>query len=210
MPGHHRLTNLPAGEGSAVAGRSPVALGVAALAELLLVVTGFQKLLAPRSAADALQSVGLRVPPSVVRLGAAAELVVGAGALASGRPFFTALAALCYTVFAVFIAIAMTSARRRPEQVSSCGCFGGLRNNVVETPPTRAHLVFDVAAAMVCLAATLWPSAGVVTEVHKRPLAGMTLVALAALGCWLSAVLLTVAPQTAAAAALAGASRANG
>jgi hypothetical protein len=190
-----------------------VALGVAALAELLLVLTGFQKLLAPASAAGALGSIGLRVPLTVVRLGALAELVVGAGALASGRPLFTALAALCYMVFAAFIAMAITTARRRPEQVSSCGCFTGLnseRNGVVETPPTRAHLVFDVAAAGVCLVATRWPSAGVLAAVRQRPLAGVTLVALAALGCWLSAVLLTLAPQTAAASAVARVARAQG
>jgi hypothetical protein len=186
-----------------------VALGVAALAELLLVLTGLQKLLAPGPAAGALRSVGLGVPRSVVRVGGAAEMAIGAGALASGRPLFTALAALCYMVFAAFIAMAITTARRRPEQVSSCGCFGGLSKDVDETPPTGAHLVFDVAAALVCLSATVWPTAGVLTAVRHRPLAGMTLVALAALGCWLSAVLLTVAPQTAAAAAIARASRAQ-
>jgi uncharacterized membrane protein YphA (DoxX/SURF4 family) len=197
----------------AVAGRLPVALGVAALAELLLVLTGFQKLVAPGPAARALRSVGLPMPESMVRLGGAAELIVGAGALATGRSAFTALAALCYAVFAAFIAVAMATARRRPEQVSSCGCFTGLnseRNGVVETPPTRAHLVFDVAAAAVCLVATRWPSAGVLAAVRQRPLAGVTLVALAALGCWLSAVLLTLAPQTAAASAVARVARAQG
>jgi hypothetical protein len=48
-----------------------------------------------------------------------------------------------------------------------------------------------------------------VSVVHQRPLVGTTLVALATLGCWLSAVLLTVAPQTATAAAVAGAARAR-
>ncbi len=194
----------------AVAGRLPVALGVAALAELLLVLTGFQKLVAPGSATRALRSVGLRLPESLVRLGGAAELIVGAGALASGRPAFTALAVLCYAVFAVFIAVAMAATRRRPGQVSSCGCFGSLSQNAVDTPPTRAHLAFDLVAAVVCLGATLWPSEGMLSVLRQRPLVGTTLVALAALGCWLSAVLLTVAPQTATAAAVAGAARAPG
>jgi hypothetical protein len=171
-----------------------VAFGVVALCEVLLVLTAGLKLAAPSAATDALGQVGLRVGVGVVRLGAAAELVAGAGALITGWPVFTAGVALSYAVFAAFVALALG----RAQPVSSCGCFGS-PGATQATPPTVAHLVFDLAAAAICLIAALWPRPGVVTALRHQPLAGVPLVALVALGCWLSWILLAVAPQTAAA-----------
>lgn len=169
-----------------------MAFGVVALCEVLLLVTGGLKLAAPQTAAGALGQVGLRVSPAVVRLGAGAELVAGAGALATGWPVFTAGVALCYGIFAAFI----TRALGRPEPVSSCGCFGPT-TTAQATPPTVGHLVFDLAAAAVCLAAALWPGPGALTALRQQPLAGIPLAAMVALACWLVWILLAVAPRTA-------------
>jgi hypothetical protein len=177
-----------------------VALGLVALAEVLLVLTAAQKLAVPGPAARALRQVGIRVPRAAVRVGAAAELAAGIGALVSGRPAFTAGVAVAYAVFAVFVAVAL----RRPEPVSDCGCFGG-----PETPPTLGHLAFDAAAAAVCLAATIRPVPGLVTTLNHQPLAGVPLIGMVALGGWLSWILLAVAPQTGAAAVAAAARRSD-
>jgi len=170
----------------AIVGRVPVALGVAALAEVLLALTALQKLVAPVPATQALRSVGLPVPSGLVRVGAAVELVAGVGALATGRAVFAAGVALCYVGFAGFIALA----RHRPSPVASCGCLGD-----ADTPPTLAHLLFNLAAAGVCGVATLSPSPGIVAALRHQPLAGVPLVGLVALGCCLCWILLSVAPR---------------
>ncbi len=175
-----------------------MALGLAALAELLLLVTAAQKLLAPTSAARALAQIGLPVPRAAIRLGALAEIGSAAGALATGRPIFTAGVALSYTVFAAFIAVAL----RRPGTVSDCGCLA----SDAETTPTVGHLVYDVAAASVAVLVTLRPVPGLVTALGHQPLGGVPLLGLVALAGWLSWMLLSVAPQTAAATSAAAAS----
>ncbi|MDQ6617155.1 MAG: hypothetical protein M3083_21025 [Actinomycetota bacterium] len=180
-------------------------LGVVAVAEFLLVVTALAKLTAPAPAAGALRSLGLRVPHHLVRIGAAAELVAGAGALASGWPVFAGLVALWFAAFAAFIVVA----RRRPEAVTSCGCLSlPMGGSDRDTPPTVGHLVFDIAAAAVCLGAAVWPVPGVVTALGRQPMAGIPMIGLVVLGCWLSMILLTVAPQTALAATTARTARA--
>ncbi len=187
-----------------------MAFGIVALAEVLLVMTAVLKLRAPGPAASALHQVGLEVPHAAVRLGAVAELVVGVGGLVTGRPIFSAGVALCYLVFAVFVARALG----RPEPVSSCGCFGrsaGLRGGtgdpVGDTPPTTAHLAFNLVAVAVCVLAVRWPPPGAATVLRHQPLAGVPLVAFLALGAWLCWMLLALAPRTAAAGAAAQAPR---
>ena len=179
-------------------------LGVAALAEVFLVLTALGKLIAPGAAAGALRQAGLRVPQSVVRLGATAELVVGVGALASGGAAFSALVALCYLAFAGFIVLAL----RRPGTVSSCGCFGALGRGGRDTPPTLGHLVLNLAAATVAFMAMAWPTPGVVTGLRQQPLSGIPLLGLVALGCYVAWIVLAVAPRTTAAVAAAETGRA--
>lgn len=167
-------------------------LGVAALAEAVLLLAALQKLVMPAPAAEALRSAGLPVPRGVVRVGAGMEAVAAGGALLSGWPVFAAVVALCYLAFAAFIVRAL----RRPGAVPSCGCFGAPRNGSA-TPPTWTHFVFDLAAAVICGAVSVAPVPGLWSGLGRQPLGGVPLLGLVALGGWLSWMALTVAPETA-------------
>jgi hypothetical protein len=173
-------------------------LGVAALAEAVLLFAALQKLVVPAPAAEALRSAGLPVPPGLVRVGAGAEAVAAGGALVSGWPMFTTVVGLCYAAFAAFILRGL----RRPGSVRSCGCFGAPRNGGA-TPPTWTHFVFDLAAAVVCGAVSVAPVSGLWSGLGRQPVAGIPLLGLVALGGWLSWMALTVAPETAGAAGAA-------
>jgi hypothetical protein len=112
----------------------------------LVGVGGAVKLGRPATTARALDQMGLPSSAALVRLGAAAEVVVAAGALAWGsRPFAAALA-LSYLGFAGFVLAAL----RRGVPLSSCGCFG-----VQDTPPTYGHVVLNLAAVGVATAVAL-------------------------------------------------------
>ncbi len=88
-----------------------------ALAALVLCLAGAAKLRSPVDAAQALESLGVRVPAASIRAFALFELALGGLCLArpSAVPDF-GLAAL----YIGFCAMALVLARRR----SPCGCFG--------------------------------------------------------------------------------------
>jgi len=123
---------------------------VAALAGPFLAITGLLgaggavKVHRPDSTARALREMGVPAPPTLVRLGAGAEVAIAAAAVTWASPPFVALVALSYLGFAGFVLVAL----RRGVPLSSCGCFG-----VADTPPTYGHLALDLAAAAVAVAA---------------------------------------------------------
>ena len=129
---------------------TPWAAGPPALA-LLLVGAGAAKLLRPRETALALvravwsheASAPGRVAKTTVRVGAAAELLIGVADLARGGRILSLLVSLSYLAFGVFVTWALIG--RRP--LASCGCFGE-----PDTPPTAAHVAF---CAVACLVAGL-------------------------------------------------------
>ena len=156
----------------------------------LLAAGGASKVIRPTSTARALGEMGLPARPTLVRIGAAAELAVAAGALAgAGRPF-AFLVAASYLGFAVFVGAAL----RRGVPLSSCGCFG-----VQDTPPTLVHVGINLAAAGVAGAVALGGSGGgglaELTAMDGSLLLRGAFVVLTATSVWFTYVALTVLPK---------------
>ena len=110
-----------------------------AAAALLLAGAGLIKLARPSTTAKALD-----VPPILVRGAAAAEAGVGLVTLFVGGWWPAVLVGASYVAFAAFVASALLSGR----PLATCGCFGE-----PDTPPTRTHVVIDLAFAGLCFAA---------------------------------------------------------
>ena len=98
----------------------------------LLAVAGAAKLLDPTMTAGALRVMGLPSAPELVRIGAAAELVLGVAAVVVGGSVLWGLVALSFAAFAAFVVAALMSSR----PIGSCGCFGR-----ADTPPAWWHVV---------------------------------------------------------------------
>lgn len=156
----------------------------------LLAAGGAAKVVTPATTARAVGEMGLRVSPTVVRVGAAVELGIAAGALAGAGRAFATLVALSYLGFAAFVGLALV----RHVPIASCGCFG-----VQDTPPTAVHLVFNLAAAATAGAIALGAAgAGGVSEVtaldSSLVLRAAFVVATAA-ATWFAYAALTVLPK---------------
>jgi hypothetical protein len=121
-----------------------VLIAVLGAGALVLLVAGAAKVADPTRTAGALRVRGWPSGPGLVRVGAAAELLVGAGALVVGGPVLASLVALSYLAFALFVVAALTSGT----PIGSCGCLGR-----ADTPPTALHVVVDAAFAAGALAA---------------------------------------------------------
>ncbi len=119
-----------------------------ALAALVLCVAGAGKLRSPRTAVDALATLGAAPPAAVVRIFALLELGLGAWCLA--RPSAVAAAALA-VLYAGFCGLTLALARRR----SPCGCFGA-----GQEPASGAQALLSAALAAVAFAAAIWGSHG--------------------------------------------------
>ena len=155
----------------------------------LLGAAGALKIGRPAPTARALGALGLPRSPVVVRVGAAVEVVVAAGAILAGSRPFAAAVALSYLAFAAFVLVAL----RRHVPLSSCGCFGG----ATDTPPTYGHVAFDLAAAAVAVAVALHPhGVGLIAGALDGSLAVRALfVVLTAAAAWFGYVVLTLLPQ---------------
>jgi len=156
----------------------------------LLAAGGASKVVRPATTARALDEMGLKVSPVAVRIGAAAELGVAAGALAGGGRVFAALVAASYVGFAAFVLAAL----RRGTPLSSCGCFG-----VTDTPPTGIHVIVNVAAAAIAGSVAVgWASAGGladITTMEGSLLSRVTFVVLTAVSAWFAYLALTALPK---------------
>ncbi len=163
---------------------SPLAGPVwAALA--LLVVAGAPKVLRPYDTMRALRKAGLRVPAFAIRIGGAAEAVLGVAALASGNRVLLALAAVSYLGFAGFVVHAL----RSDSPLASCGCFGK-----ADTPPTRLHLAI-VAFLAFCLAVTAI-TGGTGLFAGDRLSLTLTTAGFAAILCWFCYLAMAVLPRS--------------
>lgn len=111
---------------------------VVGAAGLLLLAAGGAKVVDPTRTAGALAALGVPAGPSVVRLGAAAEAVLGAVALVVGGRVTAALVGLSFGAFAAFVMAALRSGR----PIGTCGCFGR-----ADTPPRPSHVALDVVFA---------------------------------------------------------------
>ncbi|HEX2118824.1 MAG TPA: MauE/DoxX family redox-associated membrane protein [Acidimicrobiales bacterium] len=158
----------------------------------LLGAGGALKVAHPHTTARALRSVGLPASPTVVRLGAAAEVAVAVAALATGGRPVAALVAASYLGFAAFVVAAL----RADVPLSSCGCFGGQ-----DTPPTAVHLALNLLAALVAGAVALgWAGSGggvavAVTDMNGSLVLKAAFVVATAASAWLAYLALTVLPR---------------
>lgn len=118
-------------------------------AAALLVLAGAAKVLDPAPLVRALRSLGLPGGPLVVRLAAAAEVVVGVAALLTGSRAAALAVAASYALFTAVVVRGLL----RGGVLASCGCFGR-----ADTPPTRAHVAVTAAAALVAGAVALRPA----------------------------------------------------
>jgi hypothetical protein len=169
----------------------PALAAPALVSALLLALAGAQKLLDPTMTVGALRALRLPSSPLLVRAGSAAELALGASALAVGGAALWWLVAASYLAFAAFVVAAL----RQGTMLGSCGCFGR-----EETPPHATHVVLDLGLAGLA-AATAVRSPGSVLEAladHPRTAAGV--VALAAVALFLLYAAFVDLPRTLAAA----------
>ena len=148
--------------------------GLHALAVLLL-VAALAKLRRPAEAVDALRQARLPASSLLVRLLAAAEVVVaGLVLLRGGVGPALALAGL-HLGFAAFV----VRLRGTAGASASCGCFGG-----AEAPADRLHVVTNLAAAAVAAAGAATGSTSLAGALGDQSVAGaaayVVLVAVAA------------------------------
>jgi hypothetical protein len=152
----------------------------------LLLLGGALKAARPADTAGALRALGLPAPATLVRLGATTEVMIAAGALATGARLFAVLIAASYVVFLVFVFVAL----RSETPLSSCGCFGR-----VDTPPTFIHVGVNLAAAGVAVAAAIAPPPDFVSVVEDQPAWGVPFVFLTLIGIYLAFLMMTELPR---------------
>jgi hypothetical protein len=157
---------------------------VAAISLGLLGAAGIAKILDPAPTGDALRASRLPSTHGVVRWLGVAEALAAAVGLLFGGPWVSP-AAVLYLGFLVFTWLAL----RNVLPVQSCGCFGR-----EDTPPSWFHVTFNLIAlvALVIVGATNespipWDAPVLETSVY---------LGYAALGAFLSYLLLTRLPQT--------------
>lgn len=155
----------------------PPLTGPALTAALLLAFAGASKAVDPAMTAGALRALGLPSSRTLVRTGAAAELLVGLLAIIAGWGLVWWLVAASYLAFAAFVVAAL----RAGTMVGSCGCFGR-----EDTPPHPLHVVIDVALAATAAAAAVRGVGSPLDAIADAPaegavVAGLSLLAVAIL-----------------------------
>ncbi len=115
----------------------------------LLVAAGGAKTVDPLPLVRALRSAGLPAPVLLVRAGAAAELLLGVLAAATGARPAAAAVAVSYAAFTGFVLLALV----RGGVLASCGCFGK-----ADTQPTRTHVAVTAALGAVAAAVAVRPT----------------------------------------------------
>src|SRR3546814_13382738 len=100
----------------------------------LLALAGAQKVLDPTMTVGALRAMRLPSSPLLVRVGSAAELVLGVAAIVVGGAVLWWLVAVSYLAFAGFVLAAL----RKGTMIGTCGCVGR-----EETPPHRDHVALN-------------------------------------------------------------------
>ena len=119
----------------------------------------------------------------LVRTGAAVEAALGVAGLVTTA--VAPLVAVSYAVFTGYVAIL----RRRGGPLATCGCFGRR-----DTPATAAHVVLTAVRAVAAAGASsqLRSVPGAVTS---QVWSGVPLLAVAAVGLWLSVLVLTTSAE---------------
>jgi hypothetical protein len=165
--------------------------GPVAVVAVVLAVGGVFKLRDPAPTVAMLRSIGLPAPPVAVRAVGVVEVSVGVGATLLGGPVLTGALAVLYAVFAAVTARLV----RLGDRAADCGCFGRL-----SSAAGPGHVVANAAAAAVALAGAVTGTPGYLALRPGLVAAGIPQAALIALGAWLFTMVLTVLPDTLAAA----------
>jgi hypothetical protein len=151
----------------------PALTGPALTAALLLAFAGATKAVDPAMTAGALRALGLPSSRILVRVAAAAELILGLLALAAGWAAVWWLVAASYLAFAAFVVAAMQAGT----MVGTCGCFGR-----EDTPPHPIHVVIDVALAATAAAAAVRGVGAPLDAIADAPGEGLVVAGLSVLG----------------------------
>jgi hypothetical protein len=163
--------------------------GPFAIAALVVAVGGAAKLVAPEPTADALAVLGGPHALAVPRAMGAAEVLLGAAAIAYGGRLLAGAVAAAFLAFAAFVLVA-----RRHGGVASCGCFGR-----TSTPPSLLHVGVNMGCAAVAGLAAAAGVPAVADALDGQPAAGVPFLALVLTGTWLVYAVLTVVPEVLAA-----------
>jgi len=163
----------------------PDLAGPFAVASILLIVGGAAKARRPDDTARAMRALGLPASPVFVRLFAAGETVIGAGALLAGGRALATLVAVSYFGFFAFVVLAML----RGGVLSSCGCFGS-----TDTPPTIVHLLVNLGLAAVSLAIVADPPGPLLDGLRGQPLIGLPFLVLTGCCVWLAYAAVAILP----------------
>ena len=158
-----------------------------AVAALLLVLAGAQKVNDPAPAQGALRALNLPDRRRLVQVGAIAELLIGAGALAIDGPVFPVLVAASYLAFAIFVVAAIRSGT----PIESCGCFGR-----EDTPPSAVHVIVNAGFAATATTTAIAGGIDLAGIVADQPWSGVPFALLVGLGAWLVTVAFTQLART--------------
>jgi hypothetical protein len=164
----------------------PALTGPALTAALLLAFAGAAKAVDPAMTVGALRALGLPSSTTRVRVGAAAELLVGLLAAAAGWAWVWWLVAVSYLAFAAFVVAAL----RAGTMVGSCGCFGR-----EDTPPHPIHVVVDVALAATAAAAAVLGVGAPLDAIADAPGKGLVVAGLSLLSVLVLYVVLVDLPR---------------
>ena len=165
----------------------PALTGPAVVLAALLALAGAQKLLDPTMTVGALRALRLPSSPLLVRIGSAAEVALGVGAIVVGGPVLWALVALSYLAFAAFVVAAL----RQGTMIGSCGCFGR-----EETPPHPSHVAFNLGLTGLAVTVALVSPGPPMEAVIEAPGEGAVVLALAGLALFLLQAAFVELPRT--------------
>jgi hypothetical protein len=161
--------------------------GPFAVACTTLALAGVRKLVDPASTRGALREMGLPWRGPVVFLIAAGEVFAGVAGIVVGTAWAAAAVAGWYLAFAVFVAVAL----RRATPLSSCGCIGR-----PDTPPTVAHLGYDIGAFLLAAAVAVDPAGPISDVLADQPWGGVPFLLWVGIGVYVSYLVLAVLPLT--------------
>ena len=156
------------------------------IAAVLLAGAGVAKALDPAATVGALRGFGVRVPPTVVRVGGGAEVVIAVIAAVTGNRAAVLAVAGSSLVFTVFV----VAARVRRLPIGSCGCFGK-----IDTPPSTVHVVLNAGAVVAAIGVLTGDGRGLDDALSRQPLGAAPFVLLVLVGAYAAFTALTVVPQ---------------
>ncbi len=151
----------------------------------VLILAGVAKSVRPSATAASLRELSIPSPLNSARILGVLEVLLGIGAIATGRPILWAGVGVSYTAFSLFVLWALGDKNR----IGSCGCFGR-----EDTPATIGHFVFNAVAAAIAFLAVVDPVA--LSDFDGSALETIVAIALLVTGIALSIASLTLLPRT--------------